>query len=83
MQGGGVEPPRLAAIGPQPIVSADSTIPASHQCKVQSGKFEVFLRTANFALRTLDFSGTVPAEVIAPSDAEETSEAYFAMTPAV
>lgn len=31
MQGEGFEPSRLAAIGPQPIVSASSTIPASRQ----------------------------------------------------
>ena len=33
MRGGGFEPPRLAAIGPQPIVSASFTIPASHLLK--------------------------------------------------
>ena len=41
MLGGGVEPPRLAAIGPQPIVSASFTIPAEEQCEVESSKWKV------------------------------------------
>ena len=83
MQGGGFEPPRLAAIGPQPIVSASFTIPARQTDRwvvVRVRRRPVFtFRVPRCTFN--DRAAVVLNPVTAPAEADETSCAYLAITP--